>query len=369
MRIKRTYEEINPVRLMLSMILISIFGLQSCKSDEEEIFLNYWEFPKEINVAFNEKFSVLKLNTSENDLVLPSAAMAFETKVDNTSVVRQMNNNSFQAVDMGSTNILIYSESGKLMATVEVTVTSPFNGTVPDRMEVKYYEKTNIFENYDEWDITPKYNFESSDPEIVEINSRGEMRGHKVGTAIIAIRSLNTNTVLKRIEVSVIPNETYNMTSGETRKVSLNYHSSTNEEVAVVTNSGILQAKMPGSTYIYGNYGSTPLCWQVNVSEGTLKSLFTLTMPDSRYPDIDEIKACMGNRPYIYNESVYYSNQEYEALIYAPFDEAESITFYFSKLYYSYGELQFAIIKTGKPSVEVAGYMRISNLNPTDGQV
>lgn len=372
-----TYKKNNLSRVLWFMTMLIVVVSQSCTSDEEVIFDKYWNFPSHITVNVDEEFRVLVSKGGSDELVIPAAAQNYSLDVANNRVVNQLQSNYFKGISIGATNINILSSDRKLIASVKVTVKSPFSSTpgqgnslvVRDKQEIKYAVKTSIFEGKKDETIFSKYTFQSSDSSIVEINSDGTMTGRKVGTVKITIKSRTSGAVLKVVEVTVLPNEVFDMKSGEALGISdVNYYyeSSSDAKVAAIIYQSKLQAKKPGTAYIYGYSGSKDLCWQVNVAEGSLKSLFTLNMPKSSILDSKDIIKAMGDRNYKTYESLIYGNNDYEALEYAPFDDAKSITFYFSKGPIYKGELQFAIIDTGKKSVDVLGWLYTNHTEAFD---
>lgn len=104
------------------IVFMTTIASTGCSSFDDEMFERCFDDVPEINVKCGETFNVLSYMCGEDTMIIPVSATDFTYKSKNPRVARQVEDNTFIAVDAGTTEIQIRTGAGHLMKSITVTV-------------------------------------------------------------------------------------------------------------------------------------------------------------------------------------------------------------------------------------------------------
>ncbi len=239
----------------------------------------------------------ITVEAGENKKLVSTSAEVESFTSDNEDVVKVNPDGTFVTVGAGTATLTIVDKDGnvrKVPVVVEKTdnivAEIPSDTNTGIRIEEGESKKINLASNntIDLKDVT----FESSDPEVLTVDSEGNVTALKKGVATVTIKSANsvpktiTINVDKEGEVSLPETGTvnYTFTSGDARQLVADSEStfeSSNPEVVEVDEDGNIVAKNVGTTVI-----------TVTDKEGNTKQVeITVNPTDNIVPSIDGVKS------------------------------------------------------------------------------
>lgn len=359
-------------RLAVCLTALLPVMLQSCKSDEEDLFDNYYNTPTEIEAYYGDVIELTEVKGDDEVLVIPSVVANLKYEIEDTNIVSQDYWGEIKAVGIGSTVIRIYNSKDELMREIPVTVKSPFELVEQEEIEISAYQSFDIVKPAiieTEAKVYDIYEFSSSNGNVY-VDAYGKIQAQgSFGQTTVTVTYASTGEVVKTYIVTVTPTMTIELTSGQSIDLTNDFaehgiegssFSSSDSDVAYMYGK-MLYARKAGTTTLRNYYNGTEALIKVIVTAGPLTDLFKpfpFNLGYSVY--LSQVKQGMSAYNQQYYPSKVYDGRTYEALECKPFDNATSITFYFSDSSSShfYGsKLEFAIIETGHKSEDVLSWL------------
>lgn len=348
---------------LCSLLLVLMLG---CKSDNDALLDDFFEFPETMTVRFGETFEIGNLKGGKDVMVVP-AAVADLTYDYSMEKLVDCGGGEFKAKGVGETEVKILKASGELVRTVKVNILPPYElKDIPnDQITLKKNETFELLDitgdidmQYGDWERI--YKFTSSNWNVVRVENQGTVRAVGVGECEVRASYGSVNKVFK---VTVDYPYSYEITilSGEIKKFSdiitdpeADQRLVSQNEQVVYAGSKDFQGRKAGTTRLT----NTNTCIRVTVSSGPITDLFDINeLPPYGVLTVVNVKEDMAPK--------YGEPEEYETpaglyvLSYKNFGKTEAIEFYFQKnsLNLNGSAFKYINIKTGKPSDQVLAWV------------